>query len=189
MSDYFSRKLGAVQTFLLGIPAAEWLTAGIIGVVVWASLWVLRDLIALRYEKYSSEKNPRLIRLIVYLISNTKQILLLAIGLDVARETLTLPDKIQHVVSNTVMVLILVQVGLWASRAVRFYLEMKELERGADRVFAGSLDIVNFVSRMLIWSLLILVMLSNMGVNITSPCKMSWAICSPRCRSPSTSPL
>jgi small-conductance mechanosensitive channel len=51
---------------------------------------------------------------------------------------------------------------------VRFYLEMKELERGADRVFAGSLDIINFVARMLIWSLLILVALDNLGVNITA---------------------
>jgi len=168
MSEFLSKKLGAVQALLLGIPVAEWLLAGVIGAVVWGSLWVLRDLIASRYKKYSSAKNPRLIRLIVYLISNTTQILFLAVALDVARESLTLPDRIQHVVSNTVMILILVQVGLWAGRTVRFYLEMKELERGADRVFAGSLDIVSFVSRMLIWSLLILVMLSNMGVNITA---------------------
>jgi small-conductance mechanosensitive channel len=79
-----------------------------------------------------------------------------------------LPDTIRHSVSNTVMVLILIQVGLWAGRTVRFYLEMKELERGADRVFAGSLDIIGFVARMLIWSLLILVALDNVGVNITA---------------------
>src|SRR3984957_2847632 len=45
---------------------------------------------------------------------------------------------------------------------------MKELERGADRVFAGSLDIISFVARILIWSLLILVALDNLGVNITA---------------------
>jgi small-conductance mechanosensitive channel len=51
---------------------------------------------------------------------------------------------------------------------VRFYLEMKERERGADRVFSGSLDIISFVARMLIWSLLILLGLDNLGVNITA---------------------
>jgi small-conductance mechanosensitive channel len=66
------------------------------------------------------------------------------------------------------MLLILLQVGLWAGRAVRFYLELKELERGADRVFAGSLDIINFVARILIWSLVILVALENVGINITA---------------------
>ena len=33
----------------------------------------------------------------------------------------TLPDGIQHTVGNIVLILILLQVGLWAGRAVRFY--------------------------------------------------------------------
>jgi small-conductance mechanosensitive channel len=168
MGEFLSKKLNAVQALLLGIPAADWLIAAIVGVTVWAGLWILRDLIASRYKKYSNAKNPTLIRLIAYLIGNTKQILFFAIALDVARESLTLPDRIEHAVSNTVMILILIQVGLWAGRAVRFYLEIKELERGADRVFAGSLDIISFVARMLIWSLLVLVALDNLGVNITA---------------------
>ena len=168
MREFLSKKLGAAQALLLGVPAADWLIAVVIGAVVWASLWILRDLIASRYKKYSRAKNPTLIRLIAYVIGNTKQILFFAIALDVARESIALPDNIQRIASNTVMILILIQVGLWAGRAVRFYLEMKELERGADRVFSGSLDIINFVARMLIWSLLILVMLSNIGVNITA---------------------
>jgi len=90
------------------------------------------------------------------------------VALDAAQASLTLPDRVQRIVANTALILILAQVGLWAGRAVRFYLEMKELERGADRVFAGSLDIINFVARMLIWSLLILLALDNLGVNITA---------------------
>jgi small-conductance mechanosensitive channel len=168
MSEFLSKKLGLVQALLLGIPPTEWLIAGIIGVIVWAGLWILRDLIASRYQKHSSTKNPTLIRLIAYLIGNTKQVLFFAVALNAASESLTLPDTIRHSVSNTVMVLILIQVGLWAGRTVRFYREMKELERGADRVFAGSLDIIGFVARMLIWSLLILVALDNVGVNITA---------------------
>src|ERR1700727_1007646 len=168
MGEYLSKKIGALQALLLGIPPTEWLIAGIIGAVVWAALWILRDLIASRYKKHSTARNPTLIRLIGYLIGNTKQILFFAVALDVAQESLTLPDRVQRIVSNTVMILILIQIGLWAGRAGRFYLEMKELERGADRVFAGSLDIVSFVARMLIWSLLILLGLSNLGVNITA---------------------
>ena len=168
MSDFISKKISTFQALLLGIPPTDWLIAAILFVVVWAALWVVRDLIASRYKKSSSDRNPTLIRLIAYLIGNTKQILFFAVALDAAQETLTLPDKIQRIVSTTVMVLVLLQVGLWAGRAVRFYLEMKEMERGADRVFAGSLDIINFVAQMLIWSLLVLVALDNLGVNITA---------------------
>jgi small-conductance mechanosensitive channel len=168
MSDFISNKVSAFQALLLGIPPADWLISAIVFVVVWAALWVVRDLVAARYKKSSGNRNPTLVRLIGYLIGNTKQFLFFAVALDAAQESLTLPDKIQRIVSTTIMLLILVQVGLWAGRAVRFYLEMKELERGADRVFAGSLDIINFVSRMLIWSLLVLLALDNVGVNITA---------------------
>ncbi len=168
MIKFLHEKLGALQALMLGIPATEWLIAGVIGAVVWSGLWILRDLIASRYKKYFGAKNSTLIRLFAYLIGNTKQILFFAIALDAARASISLPERIQHGVSVVVMILILIQVGLWAGRAVRFYLEMKERERGADRVFAGSLDIINFVARMLIWSLVILVALSNMGVNITA---------------------
>jgi len=168
MGDYLSKKLGALQALLLGIPAMDWLIAGVVGVVVWAALWILRDLIASRYKKYSTAKNPTLIRLIGYLVGNTTQILFFAVALDAAQESLSLPDKVQRIVSNAVMILILIQIGLWAGRSVRFYLEMKERERGADRVFSGSLDIISFVARVLIWSLLILLALDNLGVNITA---------------------
>jgi small-conductance mechanosensitive channel len=62
----------------------------------------------------------------------------------------------------------LLQVGFSAGRALRFYLEIKEMERAPDRVFTGSLNIIHFVAGMLIWSLLILVALENLGVNITA---------------------
>jgi small-conductance mechanosensitive channel len=168
MGGYLSKKLGAAEALLLGIPPTEWLIAAIVGVTLWAMLWILRDLIAAHYKRDSTSRNPTLIRLIAYLIGNTKQIFFFAVALDAAQASLTLPPKVEHIVSNAVLMLILLQIGLWAGRAVRFYLEMKELERGADRVFAGSLDVISFVARIMIWSLLILVALENLGVNITA---------------------
>ena len=168
MIDYLNQKLGAFEGLLLDNSPTEWLIAAGLAFVVWSALWILRKFIASRYKGYSGAQNPTVVRLIAYLIGNTTQILFLAIAITAAQEWLTLPPKVERVVSNIVLLLILLQVGLWAGRTVRFYLEMKELERGADRVFAGSLDIINFVSGILIWSLLILVALSNFGVNITA---------------------
>jgi small-conductance mechanosensitive channel len=168
MSDYLAKKIGAVNGLLLGNPLKDWLTAASVAAAVWAALWILRKLLASRFQRYVSAKNPALIRLIAHLVGNTTQVLFLAIALDAALESLTLPERIQRGVSHTVLILILIQVGLWAARTVRFYLEMKEAERGADRVFSGSLDIINFIARMLIWSLLVLVALDNLGVNITA---------------------
>jgi small-conductance mechanosensitive channel len=168
MSDYLSHKIDTAQRLLLGNALWDWMIAGIVAVAVWSGLLLLRRLIASRYRKYSSAQHRLPIRLIAYLAGNTRQFLFVAVALYAAQASLTLPDGIQHVVTNIVLILILWQIGLWAGRSVRFYLETKQVERGADRVFAGSLDIINFVAGMLIWSLVILVALDNLGVNITA---------------------
>ena len=167
IADYLANRFGAAGRLLLSNSLADWLIAAAIAVSVWSVLWILRRLIASRYERRATPEHPTLIRLIAYLIGNTKQFFFFAIALSVASESLTLPDKLHQILANVVLVLILLQVGLWAGRAVRFYLDRKELERGGQP-FAGSLDIIRFVAGILIWSLVILVALENLGVNITA---------------------
>jgi small-conductance mechanosensitive channel len=163
----FAKSLTA-DRLLLGNSFADWLIAATLFVAVWSGLWIVRKTIGSRYKGYSSARNPTAIRLIAYLIGNTKQVLFIAVALDAAQGMLTFPPRIERIVQNIVLLLVLVQVGLWAARTLRFYLATKEAERGADQVFLGSLDIINFVAGMLIWSLVILVALDNFGVNITA---------------------
>ena len=168
MHDFLAHKIDEIQGLLLSNSMMDWLIAGVLGFAVWSGLVIVRRQVASRYEKFSATQQRLPIRHIAYLVGNTRQFLFIAIALYVAQGSLILPDRIQHLVSIVVLMLVLLQVGLWAGRSVRFYLEMKQLERGADQVFAGSLDIINFVARMLIWSLLTLVALDNVGVNITA---------------------
>jgi small-conductance mechanosensitive channel len=168
MGDYLSHKIDAVHRLLLGNSLMDWLVAGIVAVAIWSVLWILRRFIASRYKKYSAGRHAGPIRLIAYLLGNTTQLFFFGVALYAAQESLALPDRIQHAIDNIVSILILVQIGLWAGRALRFYLEAKERERGADRSFAGSLDIIKFIVQILIWSILLLVALSNLGVNITA---------------------
>ncbi|HEX4241462.1 MAG TPA: mechanosensitive ion channel family protein [Steroidobacteraceae bacterium] len=168
MNDYFARKIDAVERLFHTNSLTDWLIAGIVAAAVWFALVILRHLVSSRYEKYSVAEQRLPLRLLAYLSGNTRQFLFFALALYAGEECLTLPARVEHGVSSVVSLLILLQVGLWAVRAVKFYLEMKQLERGADQVFAGSLDIINFVTRVLIWSLVILVALDNLGVNITA---------------------
>jgi small-conductance mechanosensitive channel len=168
MNDYFTRKIDAVERLFHTNSLTDWLIAGIVAAAVWFALVILRHLVSSRYEKYSVAEQRLPLRLLAYLSGNTRQFLFFALALYAGEECLTLPARVEHGVSSVVSLLILLQVGLWAVRAVKFYLEMKQLERGADQVFAGSLDIINFVTRVLIWSLVILVALDNLGVNITA---------------------
>ena len=170
MADFLKGTLGLGVSGRLfyGNSFADWVLAGILALAVWIALSIVRRLISARYRQFSTIQRPFPIRLIFYLLGSTKQFLVLGLALYVGQQDLTFPPRVQHAVDSVLFMLVLLQVGLWAVRAVRFYLEAKELERGPDRVFAGSLDIILFVSRILIWSLLILLALENVGVNITA---------------------
>jgi small-conductance mechanosensitive channel len=168
MSDFIKHTFETPERSLYGNTMAEWIAAGIIVLAVYFSLWFLRGLIKSRTKRYLTGEYAMPLRLVAYLIANTKQILFLSVALYAGKESLTLPLRLQARLSNVVLILLLLQVGLWAGRCLRFYLEIKEQQRGPDRSFVGSLDIIQFLGRILIWSLLILVALDNLGINITA---------------------
>jgi small-conductance mechanosensitive channel len=168
MGEYLSQKVEAVRQLLAGNSLMDWLDAGIVAVGVWSVLWILRRFIGSRSKTYSAGRHALLLRLIAYLLGNTTTLFLFGVALYAAQVNLTLPAKLKRLIDGIVMTLLLLQFGLWMGRALRFYLELKERERGADRMFAGSLDIIKFIAHVLIWSVLILVALSNLGVNITA---------------------
>jgi len=112
MGDYLRQKIEALQRLLLGNSLTDWLVAGIVAVAVWTALWILRRLIASRYEKYPGATRHAPIRLISFLVGNTTQLLFLGAAIYAAKESLTLPAPVQHAVDNIVLMLVLVQVGL-----------------------------------------------------------------------------
>ena len=168
MADFLRNTLGLSEHVFYGNSLADWVTAGLVATAVWAGLSIVRRLLVSRSKHYASAAHPTPVRLIFYLLGNTKQFLILALAVFAGTEDLAFPPKAQHLIDNGVVILVLLQVGLWAARSLEFYLEIKELERAPDHAFAGSLNIINFVAHMLIWSLLTLVALENLGVNITA---------------------
>ena len=168
MADFLTRTLGASERAFYGNSIADWIVAAIVALGVWSVLSLCRRLFKARARRLAVNHQSTPVRLIFHLIGNTKQFSFLAVALYAGQQNLAFSPRLQHAVYNLVLVLLLAQVGLWAGRSVRFYLQIKEAERGPDRMFAGSLDVINFVARILIWSLLILVALDNVGVNITA---------------------
>jgi small-conductance mechanosensitive channel len=168
MADFLKNTLGLSEHVFGGNSLADWILAGLVAAAAWIGLSVVRRLIFSRYKQYAMAGHPIPVRLIFYLLGNTKQFFVLALALYAGQEDLTFPPKAQRAVDDVVVVLLLLQIGLWAVRSLKFYLEIKEMERGPDRTFAGSLEIINFVANLLIWSLLSLVALENLGINITA---------------------
>ena len=100
MADFLQDTSALSEQLLLGNSLADWLMAGIVAIAVWFGLWIVRRLIAARYKKHSTVRaRPTPVRLIAYLLGNTKQFLFFALALDAGAGK---PDvaaiALQHVV-------------------------------------------------------------------------------------------
>ena len=168
MADWLQHILGLSAHPYYGNSIADWAVAGFVAVSAWLGLSIMRRLLVARSQRAKVSARPTPVRLIFHLLAHTKQFLIVALAVYVGQEDLVFAPKVQHIVDTVVVMAMLLQLGLSAVRALKFYLQIKELERGPDRGFTGSLDIINFVAQMLIWSLLCLVALENLGINITA---------------------
>jgi len=168
VGEFLRHALGASLRVLSANSIADWLTAGAVAFVTWSALLLLRRVAGARLGRPGAASRPFAVRLLAELLSSTRRYFLAGFAISVAQEGLELPPVLRASIERAVLLLSLLQVGIWASRAVRFYLADGESDRGADRALTGSLGIIDFVGKILIWSLLVLLALDNLGVNITA---------------------
>ena len=123
------------------------------------------------------EDKPLGIEVTLQLIARTSRLFLWAVALYVAERFLELPPKVERVSTVLIVVISWLQVGLWAAIAIRYTLDHQRRraaeQRGedvelTDLAIKGSFDIVLFIARLLIFTVVVLLALDNLGVNITA---------------------
>lgn len=94
---------------------------------------------------------------------------LLVVAVFAGSRPLALPPEIDGLITKLIMVALLLQGGLWLMAAVLEFLDIKrkrELRENPGAVAA--MDVLSFVARIAIWSVVLLVILDNLGVNVTT---------------------
>lgn len=148
-------------------PATAWVTAiGIalaINVVVAALLWFVRN----RLSDLVGKTDTALDDSIVRVAKATKQWLVFAVTLFVGTKYLDLPARADKILQYVATVAAFLQAGLWAGAMVEFWVQ--RYRDGTDSAAAAtSLGALNFVAKLVLWSLVALLMLDNLGVDVTA---------------------
>ena len=91
----------------------------------------------------------------------------LAVALFVSVRPLVLPPLVGHGIANAFTVIGFWQLGYWVSTAVVAWLSLQN-GKGAQGALASSLGILGFLLRLVIWTLIFLLTLDNLGVDITT---------------------
>lgn len=129
----------------------------------------LRRLVRRRYRAMLATERTEWLELPLGVLSRTTLVFFIAVSLFVGLQLLVLPDRVGHWLDQAMKIAAFWQVGIWASAVFLAWLDRKRrhsLEK--DRSKIGSITIIGIVVRVLIWTLVVLLTLDNLGVNITA---------------------
>jgi small-conductance mechanosensitive channel len=144
-----------------------WLVAGGITLGVLAALLLLRPLIRRYAEKLRTTEQRELLEIPALVLCRTTLPFLVAVSLYFGLQSLKLGEGLDRVINSAITITVFIQFGLWAGAAVRAWVQ-RQRTTAADRAAVGSLGIISFIAGVLIWALVLLAALDNLGVNITA---------------------
>lgn len=162
-----------LDKIFLGNPLSDWLLAAVVFVVTLLVIPALRNRLEAQARKLQGGSHAgggaTLLQLAAVLLGRTSKIVLLVVAVYLAQKMLTWSDRVHRVFDVIIVFGIWLQVGLWASASLRFLIEHRQRRDGVDRVAsAASIDVVMFLAQLMIWAVILLVALDNLGVNITA---------------------
>ena len=158
-----------LQTEVVANTLLTWLIAAGLAVVVMVGGGVIRFLMLRQFKKLAARSDATLLPVLIATVKRTKWLFILILALYVGAVVLTLPTNVRTVVNAVMIVALLIQVGLWAMAATNVLLEQyRQRKLAEDPSGLTTLSLLNFMSKIVIWSLVLLLVLDNMGVNITA---------------------
>jgi small-conductance mechanosensitive channel len=158
------RALGGRVFF--GNTVSTWAYALLIFVVLLTVLPFLRLALSRRLHALKPHQSPTALQLTIALIERTTRLFIVAVSVYVALKSISVPSRIDRIIDIAIKVAVWLQAALWGVEAARFALERRVRQAGGAQL--PTFAILRFLSLLLVWALALLMLLANLGVNITA---------------------
>lgn len=157
------------ETTLFGISILNLLLALAVSIVTFLVARAAISFVLRRVRRWS-EHDGVLSQVLAKVLAGTSNFLLLLASLLVGLSMLDLPERWLTRVGSLWFVVAALQIGLWANRAIGLGLSRYFARHSSSGLNQGSAlaTLSAWGARVLLWSVVLLAMLSNLGVNITA---------------------
>ncbi len=153
----------------LGNSVLQWLLAAAVATFAAVTIAALLRLARTRITAWAKSTDGQLDDAVAELLGATRLWFVLAVAVLIGVETLTLPERLGDLVTKLFVVAVLVQAGLWLHAGIGGWLRGQlERHRASDATSATTATILGFIARVASWTLVLLLVLENFGVDITA---------------------
>ena len=147
----------------------QWLTALGLTVVIVLAVRLAKPILIRRLRALSQRTRLSIDDAIVHALDSTRLWLIAVVATSLGSQALDLPSRAQQIVDGAATIALFLQVGLWLADLLKFWLDRSEQKaRTASPGAATSLAAVGFVGRIVLWAVILLLILDNLGINITT---------------------
>jgi small-conductance mechanosensitive channel len=153
----------------LGNTMQSWVIAVVVAVAVFVGLRIFVKILSRRLTILAEKTRTDLDDLLVELIRGTRFFFLLVVALYAGLLVLKLPEAAARLASSAAVIGLLGQAAVWGNQLISFWIN-RYMKRKADRdaASATTLAALGFISKLLLWSVVLLLALDNIGVDITA---------------------
>lgn len=153
---------------ILGNPVADWLVALVTALAVAAGLDATKSIVARRLTILAARTAATWDDIAVASLRATRLPVLGIVGLYAGASLLQLSDRAQLVIGRIAITALLVQVAIWGDAALRTWIAANRAQRTEDPDRITSSTAIVFLVRVALWAVVALMVLDNLGVNITT---------------------
>jgi small-conductance mechanosensitive channel len=146
-----------------------WLLALLTAIGITILLLVIKRIFLSRLVPLTRKTKTRYDDLIAEVLTRTKLSLLAILAVYVGSLVLAFPDATRYWLNRVALVAILIQIAIWGNALITFYIQQyqeEHLDKGAARV--TTLRVASFVVKLVLFSIILLLALDNLGVKITT---------------------
>jgi small-conductance mechanosensitive channel len=159
---------------LLNLPIfrnslADWTLAIALMVAIFLALVTARRLIRRFHAKLLQTDDTELVEVPLEVLSRTTLLFFVVLSAFIGLRVLTMGEGTRRVLLSALTIALFWQAGVWISAAATGWLERRRRRSSvADRAVIGSLGVIGFIVQVLIWALVTLLTLDNLGIDVTA---------------------
>jgi small-conductance mechanosensitive channel len=157
------------NSVFFGNSVKEWMIATGIVILVLISLVFFKKMIQRRLFRFSKKTTTEWDDLVVTLIKKIKFFSILFFSIWIGSFVIILPETIKHIINRLFIVIFLVQCSIWAISLINFWIDSyKKDQMEKDAASVTTFGALGLVLKIVVWSTLLILILDNLGVNITT---------------------
>ncbi|HNY50333.1 MAG TPA: mechanosensitive ion channel family protein [Smithella sp.] len=157
-----------LQEVYWGNTLQSWLAASVIFILVFAALKITQSIAIRKLSKMAAATENQIDDLFVCMLRNTKSFILLIISAYIASGMIDIIPAIAGPLQKVIILLLILQAGLWAGAGISFAFDQTIHQRkDQDASSITTIKFLKFISRFILWIIVLLLLLDNLGVNIT----------------------